>query len=205
MRHQFIPVRKVDLGAALAADSALPAAPSPEQFAQFCRLLALSIHYEAYEELEALKGAYFHFNPRLGGSAQRSDAGYAELVTGLERVLKRGNFVEIGADEIALARRSRGMLPVDVRAALDGYRGVRMFARGSHRERLDGAGILPGFRSRPQDVDVYDDVVLFAATKSSSRKDKRASTRSATGPSSSSISTTSPAPISIRFCRTYGW
>jgi hypothetical protein len=164
MRHQFIPVRKADLVAALAADATLPAAPTDEQFAQFCRLFALSIHYQAYDELEALKHAYFHFNPRLQASGQRSDSGYADLIAGLQRVLKRGNFVEIGAGEIERAQRTRGLLPVDVRAPMDGYRDVRVFARGTHKERVERGGFLKR-GPRLQELDVYDDVVLFAATK----------------------------------------
>jgi len=173
MRHQFIPVRKSDIVAALAADASLPGAPTDEQFAQFCRLLLLTLHYDAYDELEALKHAYFHFNPRLGASGGlRSDDAYKALVAGLERVLKRGNFVAIGADEITHAQRVRGLLPVDVHASIEGYRDVRLFARGTHREQQQVRGVF-GFRRHSREIEVYDDVVLLAATKPTSERAAR--------------------------------
>jgi hypothetical protein len=165
MRHQFIPVRKLDIVAALAGDAALANAPGGDDFAQFCRLLAATIHYEAHDQLEALKHAYFHFNPRLRASAQRSDEAYAALTAALERVLRRANFVEIGAAELDRARRARGLLPVEVRASTDGYRQMRVFARGSHMEQHEEPAGLLGLSRRRSQTAVYDDVVLIAATK----------------------------------------
>jgi hypothetical protein len=173
MRHQFIPVRKADILAALAADASLPHAPGAEEFGQLCRLLALTIHYQSYDELEALKHAYFHFNPRLPGNALRSDDAYAELIRRIERVLVRANFVEVGAAEIERARRARGMLPVEVRASIDAYRHMRLFARGSHPERYEVSELF-GLRRRISEAEVYDDVVLLAATKTKPERSARA-------------------------------
>ena len=181
MRHQFIPVRKLDIVAALAGDVALANAPGGDDFAQFCRLLAATIHYEAHDELEALKHAYFHFNPRLQANAQRSDEAYAALIKALERVLVRANFVEIGSAELERARLARGLLPVEVRASMDGYRQMRVFARGSHLEPHDQAAGFLGLARRTSETEVYDDVVLVAATKPVSGKPSRRSRRAGDG------------------------
>jgi hypothetical protein len=164
MRYQFIPVRKSDIVAAIAADTTPAGAPADDELAQFCRLLALTIHYEAFDELEALKNAYFHFNPRVADNAQRSEAAYAALSTALGAVLQRANFVEVSGEEIERAKRLRGELPVELRSPTDEYREVRIFRRGSHNERFTNSSWL-GLRSRTVETEVYDDVVLLATTK----------------------------------------
>lgn len=181
MRHQFIPVRKLDMIAALAGDAALANAPSSDDFAQLCRLLAATIHYEAHDELEALKHAYFHFNPRLPASAQRSDEAYADLIEKLEQVMARANFVEVSAAELERARRARGLLPVEVRASTEAYRQMRVFARGSHMEIHDQAAGFMGLGRRTSETAVYDDVVLVAATKPAAAKKSRRGRRAGDG------------------------
>jgi hypothetical protein len=53
---------------------------------------------------------------------------------------------------------------VELRLPTDEYREVRMFRRGSHREQFTTTSWF-GLRSRTVDAEVYDDVVLLAATK----------------------------------------
>ena len=162
MRSQFIPVRKADLVAALAAGEAPGSAADGDLFAQFCRLLALTIHYEYFDELEALKHAYFHFNPRLAGGRKPGAADYAAFVAALGRILARANFVEVPAEEIDRAQRERGLVPVDVRAHMDEFSEVRMFKRGRHLEREEVTSLF-GVRRHAIEVEVYDDVLLVAA------------------------------------------
>lgn len=164
MRHQFIPVRKTDLVDAIAADRSLAHAPGPDAFRQLCRLLGLIIHYEAFDELETLKDAYFHFNPRFPASPARTEDAYAVLSAALTRVLARANFIEVEKGEIERAKRERGLMPVTVRAPIDGYREVRMFWRGRHRETVETSEWF-GLRRRSAELEVYDDVVLFAAAR----------------------------------------
>ena len=57
------------------------------------------------------------------------------------------------------------MLPVAVQAPLDDCREVRFYRRGHHIEELETVGLF-GLRRRKIQVEVYDDVVLFAAMKS---------------------------------------
>src|SRR5260221_646567 len=166
VRHQFIPVRKADIVEGLAGDPALAATCDENSFAQFCRLLGLTIHYEFFDELEALKAAYFHFNPRLAASAKQTEVAYAELVAALGKILERANFVEVPPEEIARAERERGEMPVEVKSPADAYRDVRMFKRGGHKESVEISEWF-GFRRHESEVEVYDDVVLVAATSAS--------------------------------------
>lgn len=166
MRDQFIPVRKADIVARLAADEDLAGEARHQAFAAFCKLLGLTIHYEYFDGLERLKNAYFHFEPRVAGAvpgvAASSAAAYAELVDLLVDVLARANFVEATPDEIARAYHERGLLPVEVRSRLDDYREIRFFHRGDREKTIETRDWL-GRRAPPRRTTVYDDVVLFAA------------------------------------------
>ena len=161
-RHHFIPVRKSDITRALVAstDEALR-----HDFREFCRLLGLTLHYEFFDQLEQLKDAYFHFDPKVAGNSEASEQDYAAFVDRLRGVLLSANFREVEQAEIDRAWRERGLMPVDVRAPIDAYRDIRFFRRGQHRETAEVSSFF-GLRRRSVDVDVYDDVVLVAASTS---------------------------------------
>ena len=163
MRDQFIPVRKSELVAALLAER------PPEQAAslrQLCRILGSIFHYEYFAELDALKDAYFHFNPQHAGKAGRRDdpATYAEFSAALRRVLTKANFTEVPAEEVERAYRETALTPVEVHAPVEDYRDIRFFRRGQHREQMEIARWF-GYRRRSIAADVYDEVVLIAASK----------------------------------------
>lgn len=165
-RDQFIPVRKSELLDALAA--ALPDANERGNFRQACRLLASIFHYEYFERLEQLRDAYYYFNPELPNQSRFDAAAlaraYDELVEAFVAVLKGANFVEVSQAEIERAHRESALLRVELRAPVDDFHAVRFFRRGRHRETFD----IPewfGWRSRPVELEVYDDVVLFVAMK----------------------------------------
>ena len=76
-RRQFIPVRKGDIVRALADEQA------PERrgdFRELCRLLGLTLHYEFFEELAALKEAYFRFDPKVSAAAPPSDTDCRDFI-----------------------------------------------------------------------------------------------------------------------------
>ena len=94
-----------------------------------------------------------------------TERAYADLVQSLDRVLKVANFVELSHAEIGDAHSRRTVLPVEVHAALDDFREVRFYRRGHHIEEFESVSWF-GFRRCKIQVEVHDDVVLFAATKS---------------------------------------
>ena len=172
-RHHFIPVRKSDIVSALAADID---ERERDRFREYCRLLGLTLHYEFYAELERLHDAYFHFDPRVTAAKAGGHETYADLLATLRRVLERANFIEVTQDEVDRAWHERGLVAVDVRAPLDEYSDVRFFRRGRHREVFEAVDWF-GLRRRTRDADVYDDVVLVAATSADPPKAARGGKR----------------------------
>ena len=164
-RERFIPVRKAELVAALLAEPKLADPGVRSAFGQFCKLVGSILHYEHLEELERLKDAYHHFNPHHAGTADAaSEAAYSDLLATLRRVLTRANFIEVTDEEMARAAREQALFQVEVRAVTDDHRDVFFFRRGRHREHIERREWM-GFRARPLDIDVYDDVVMVATLR----------------------------------------
>ena len=167
-RDQFIPVRKADLLDALVEHGPLGSEAERAEFRQICRVLAAIYHYEYFERLERLRHDYFYFDPerdphaRFDGSALA--AAYADLVESFTAVLKGANFVEMSHAEIEQAHRQRKAMRIKVAVSLDDFREVRFFHRGHHHETVETHGWF-GRRKDSHEVIVYDDVILFAATK----------------------------------------
>ena len=164
-RERFIPVRKGELVEALLAEPKLADPAACAEFRQFCKLVGSIFHYEHFEELERLKDAYQHFSPHHAGNADAaSEAAYSDLLATLRRVLTRANFVEVTDEEMARAAREQALFQVEVRAVTDDHRDVFFFRRGRHREHIERREWM-GFRARPLDIDVYDDVVMVATLR----------------------------------------
>src|ERR1700730_13017944 len=166
-RDQFIPVRKIDLLAALVEHGSLTG-EDHDKFRDVCRLLGAIYHYEYFDRLERLRADYFYFNPEIEPHARFDDdaleRAYADLLDALTSVLKGGNFVEVPHAEIDRAHRARAVLRVELKAPLDDYREVRFFRRGHHRETFPLVDWF-GLRKRTIEAMVYDDVVLLVAIK----------------------------------------
>jgi hypothetical protein len=182
---QFIPIRKRDLLAALVKQGAFAGDADRAKFKQLCRMLGSIYHYQYFEKLERLRDDYYYFNPQIeppaGLSAADLQTYYDDLLVSFFDVLKGANFIEVPHDEIAHAHSRRAVLPVEVEAPLDDYREVRFFRRGHHIETFEVPD-WTGFRRRPIEAEVYDDVVLFVAIKPAAETaakpaDKRAAAR----------------------------
>ncbi|HEX4803028.1 MAG TPA: DUF3754 domain-containing protein, partial [Myxococcaceae bacterium] len=106
---------------------------------------------------------------------------YADLVDSFTAVLKGANFVELSHEEVEQAHRERKTMRVEVTATLDDFREVRFFRRGHHHETVETETWF-GLRRDRHDITVYDDVILFVATKPAAasgtkRESKRESKR----------------------------
>jgi Protein of unknown function (DUF3754) len=167
-RDQFIPVRKADLLEALVEHGLLNGETERGEFRQICRVLAAIYHYQYFEQLERLRHDYFYFDPELDPHARFDSAAlaaaYADLVDSFTAVLKRANFVEMSHAEIEEAHRQRKAMRVKVAVSLDDFREVRFFHRGHHHETIETKDRF-GLRKKRHEVLVFDDVILFAATK----------------------------------------
>ena len=167
-RDQFIPVRKAELLDALVEHGPLGNAER-EQFRQVCRILAAIYHYEY---VRCSSSGCATITSTSSPSATRIPV---SMITRSRRPMptcllrspacsRSANFVEIPHADIERAHRERKTMKVAVTAALDDFREVRFFRRGHHQETV-AIGKWFGLRKEMHAVVVYDDVVLFVATK----------------------------------------
>ncbi len=167
-RERFIPVRKAELLDALIEHGALASEAERVRFRNICRSLAAIFHYEYFAQLERLRHDYFYFNPEVDPHARLTDVAlanaYGDLIDSFEAILKDANFSEISHAEIDEAHEKRKTMRVKVAATLDDFREIRFFQRGHHQEEIE-IPTWSGLRREKHDVLVYDDVVLFVATK----------------------------------------
>ena len=167
-REQFIPVRKDDLLDALVGHGALSSEAEREEFRQICRSLAAIYHYDYFDALERLKHDYFYFSPELDPHArfdhEALEKAYVDLVESFASVLKHANFAELSHAEVETAHRQRKAMRVKVATSIEDFRDIRFFHRGHHHEAVEIPGWL-GLRKEVHEALIYDDVILFAATK----------------------------------------
>jgi hypothetical protein len=161
-RGQYIAPRKRDVFAALLADLGLVGSEPAERLYQ---LVTATVHYGYLAELERLHEAYYHLDPGRSGPAPTDLEGdYAALEDGLERVLKGANFVEVTPEELERASNEGGRIVNPVRTGVADFRAIRMFRRGSHNEELERKSWF-GLRKKKLTIEVYDEVVIYAALK----------------------------------------
>jgi hypothetical protein len=167
-RDRYLPVRKDDILSALARQRAFADPAGGEKFRRLCEMLAAIYHYEYFEMLERLRSDYYYFNPQVAQHPTTDPAVlercYGDLVQSLDRVLKVANFTELAHAEIGDAHDKRAVLRVAVNAKLGDFREVRFYRRGHHKEVLESVEWF-GWRRRKIEIDVYDDVALFAAMR----------------------------------------
>jgi hypothetical protein len=168
-RDRYLPVRKDDILSALAEQRAFADPAGGEKFRRLCEMLDAIYHYEYFEMLERLRSDYYYFNPQVAQHAAIDPAVlercYGDLAQSLDRVLKVANFSELAHAEIGDAHDKRAVLRVAVNAELGDFREVRFYRRGHHKEVIETAEWF-GWRRRKIEIDVHDDVVLFAAMRS---------------------------------------
>jgi hypothetical protein len=166
-RDQFIPVRKSDLLQALTAQGVLGA--DDERFRHLARLLGSVFHYSYFAQLERLREDYFYFNPDLDPHVHFGHAAveraYGELVRDFVDVLRSANFVEVSRAEIERAHRENALIRVELRIPVDEFREVRFFRRGRQFEHVEIRSTWVPWRKKEIEIEVFDDVVLFAAMK----------------------------------------
>ena len=161
--EHFIAVSKVDLVRALADRPALADTGQSGDFGLLCRLVGAVVHYQHFDDLQTLKDGYQPFSPHHPVVQPATEApDYATFLATLRAVLVRANFIEVGSEEIDHARRASALFRVNVHAETHHFRDVLFFRRGRHRERVERKFWL-GLRTRHEEIDVYDDVVMVAA------------------------------------------
>ncbi len=167
-RDRYIPVRKDDILSALTQQQASADPAGSEKFRRLCEMMAAIYHYENFATLERLRSDYYYFNPQVAHRATADPAMlercYDDLLQSLDRVLKVADFTEMAHAEVGDAHDKRAVLRVAVNARLGDFREIRFYRRGHHKEYLQVAEWF-GLRRREVKVQVFDDVVLFAAMR----------------------------------------
>jgi Protein of unknown function (DUF3754) len=167
-RDRYIPVRKDDILSALTQQRASADPAGSEKFRRLCEMMAAIYHYENFATLERLRSDYYYFNPQVAHRATADPAMlercYDDLLQSLDRVLKVADFTEMAHAEVGDAHDKRAVLRVAVNARLGDFREIRFYRRGHHKEYLQVAEWF-GLRRREVKVQVFDDVVLFAAMR----------------------------------------
>jgi hypothetical protein len=166
---QYLRVHKADIVAALLNGGVLADAAAREKFRCICATLTAILHCDYFALLDRLRRDYYYFAPEIAPHAAMDRDGieraYADLLQSVDTVLKDANFVELPHAEIADAHARRTLLRVEVEAPLEDFRDVRFYRRGRHFEAFEQRRWF-GLRRRKIEAEVYDDVVLLVATKS---------------------------------------
>lgn len=178
----FIPLRKADLGATLAATTSL-STEHAEAFGRFCRLLHVLIHCQLQATLEDLKSAYAPFDPdadtRAGEvlSDARRDELRGSLFDRFAHLLERANFHRMAEEQInaALNNRSHWGLLLTVDFSLFDrlelyYRGDRIGTRFRRRMRNR-------YRSEAVEVPIYQRLVIIFRLRPGQKYGKLLDTR----------------------------
>jgi hypothetical protein len=164
--EQFIPVRKAELAAALAAQPNLSEAQA-HALGRFCRLVDVLVHCEFHAVLQDLKNAYAPFDPDADTHPgdelppERLDALRAALFERFGWLLARGNFTRLAKEEIdrSLEDRSHWGLNLDLNFEI--FERLEVFCRGDvvgtrYRRRLKNR-----FRSEAVQVPIYQRLVVI--------------------------------------------
>ena len=167
-RDRYLPLRRTDLLLALTQQHAFGDPAGGKKFRRLCEMVAAIYHYEYFEMLERLRADYYYFNPHAPQHTviepAKLERYYGDLVQSLDRILKVANFTELAHAEIGDAHDRRAVLRVAVNAKLGDFREIRFYRRGHHKEVCDVVEWF-GWRRRKIEIDVHDDVVLFAAMR----------------------------------------
>ena len=133
--ERFIPFRKTSI-VTMCADE-VPA-EERESFEAFTELLASLLHHEFRARLEALKDAYFPFNPdsdtrqivELDPSERQ--AAQQRLVDELTALAEDANFERISTDDLERAFLEESLMKVRLEADFDDFEQVVFYRRGAH-------------------------------------------------------------------------
>lgn len=165
-REHFIPLRKADLIARLAADSSL-SAHEREQFLELCRRLEAAFHNEYHERLEELKDAYAPFDPDADTLAGREltdgerDALTPPLFEKFVALLERANFRRLSRAELEEAVHAASDWGLNLHVDFSIFHELEVFARGDTASRRVRRRWRKLYRLESVDVPVFQRLVLI--------------------------------------------
>ena len=163
--ERFIPFRRADL-IDMCLEDAWFTDGQRVRFRGVAALLSSLIHHEFHEQLEGLKDAYAPVNPdldtraiHLSASAETEDT-KTKLVDGLEAVIEKANFEQLGEAELADAMASESLFRVRLHVDFKDFESMLFFKRGES-VRTETVRKWLGLRKREVTFTNYDRVVVF--------------------------------------------
>jgi hypothetical protein len=200
--ERFIPFRKTSIVTMCAEEVS---AEEQASFQAFAELLASLMHHEFRTRLEALKAAYYPFNPDTETrtvvelSPAERQAAEIRLVDELTALAEDANFERISTDDLGRAFVEESLIKVRLEADFDDFEQVVFYRRGV-RTRQEEVTHLFGMRRRTIEFTNYAKVLVYV-------KFKAADHFEAQGKDLDSLPFTPGSTIikSSRTCRTPTW
>ena len=165
--ERFIPFRKTNI-VTMCADE-VPA-QERESFQAFAELLASLLHHEFRARLEAIKDAYYPFNPDTDtrtivniGAGERQ-AAQRRLVDELSALAEAANFERISTDDLDHAFTEESLMKVRLEADFDDFEQVLFYRRGE-RTRSEQVKQLFGLRRRTIEFTNFAKVLIYVKFK----------------------------------------
>lgn len=165
LRESFLPLRKRALVELCAADERLAAADRPA-FRDFCRILESVFHFEFHARLERLKHCHAPFDPDADTvtleelSPAELEQRRAELITGLEDLLRSANYERISESTLQASLHGESLFKVRLAIDFDDFEEMLLFRRG-RSEREETVHALGGLRKRTVRFLNFSRVVLL--------------------------------------------
>jgi hypothetical protein len=166
VREHFIPLRKADLVARLAAEPGL-SQRERESLLELCRRLEALFHYEYHGRLESLKDAYAPFDPDADTLASASisdeerDALTKPLFDKFISLLERANFRRLSRAELEQAVEAASDWGLNLHVDFKIFHELEVFARGDVASRRTRRHWKKLYRQEAVDVPVYQRLVLI--------------------------------------------
>jgi hypothetical protein len=165
--ERFIPFRKTSI-VTMCADEV--AAGERKSFQAFAELLASLLHHEFRAKLEALKDAYYPFNPDTDTRAMvelsptERQAAQQRLVDELTALAEDANFERISSDDLSRTFVEESLMKVRLEADFDDFEKVVFYRRGVHT-RQEELKHLFGLRRRTIEFTNYGKVLVYVKFK----------------------------------------
>jgi len=173
--ERFIPFRKSDV-VAMCVDEVQDGQREP--FRAFVELLESLLHHEFRGRLEALKDAYYPFNPDADvrtvhePSATERDAAQERLVKELTALAEAANFERISPDDLDRAFVEESLVKVRLEADFDDFEHVVFYRRGV-RTREEQVKRWFGLRRKDITFTNYGKVLVYVKFKDAAHFQER--------------------------------
>ncbi len=166
MPEHFIPIRRGELVDLLCADETLKPADR-EPFAQFCRLVMASLHFEYNQRLEQLKDAYAPFDPDhdtrtcVSIDADERQRRLNNLFRDFGWLMERANFKHLSCDDLEPALHSASDWGINMDVDFGAFERIALFARGDTIEQRTRRRLRLLYRTEQTTVPVYKRLVII--------------------------------------------